>query len=214
MCNVIVKQLSYHRSGRALGFPAQFGLFLWSSGCARQTIDALHRCGLSVSYPSVLNNIGALADHCMQVAIKVGSGIHVFCYDNVQISTSIFVEQRGSSGPAKVTSGTFGILYMVRNGNPEHMRLAPILEHFRNVTGLKYNRDIRPTVQQRNLVQFQFLMVIIRVLLRYCPEFQSYATDPALQNLPRRPMPPVLRFGHDSSSFYLLDSLRLRAETP
>ncbi len=24
----------------------------------------------------------------------------------------------------------------------------------------------------------------------------------------------VLRFGHDSSSFYLLDSLRLRAETP
>ena len=61
ICDIIMKQLSYQRSNRALGFAAQFGLFLWSSGCSRRTIDALHRCGLSVSYPSVLNNIAALA---------------------------------------------------------------------------------------------------------------------------------------------------------
>ncbi|KAI9442060.1 hypothetical protein BJY52DRAFT_1194827 [Lactarius psammicola] len=153
--------------------------------------------------PSVLNNIGALADHCMQVAIRVGSGIHVCCYDNVQISTSIFVEQRGSSGPAKVTSGTFGVLYPVCNGNLEHMRLAPILERFRNVKDLKYKHDIRPTDQQRKSFQFQLLVVIIRVLFRYCPKFHSYAKDPALQNLPRRPMPPG----------YVTEQFPLRATT-
>jgi len=31
-----------------------YGLFLWDMGCARQPIDALHKCGLSVSYASVL----------------------------------------------------------------------------------------------------------------------------------------------------------------
>ena len=189
MCNILVKQLSYHRSGRALGFPAQFGLFLWSSGCSRQTIEALHQCSLSVSYPSVLANISSLADHCIREAVEVGSGIHVFCYDNVQISTSIFVEQHGTSGPSKVTSGTFGLLYAIRNGNPVHMQLAPIMERFRDVKGLQFNHDICPTDQQLNSIQFQLKIAIIWVLLKYCPSFKSYATDPSLQNTPHRPMP-------------------------
>ena len=43
----------------------------------------------------------------MDRSIVIGSGLHVFCYDNINLSTSIFVEQRGTSGPAKVTSGFF-----------------------------------------------------------------------------------------------------------
>jgi hypothetical protein len=126
----------------------------------------------------------------MQMAVEIGSGMHVFCYDNVQLSTSIFVEQRGSSGPAKVTSGTFGVLYKVRNGNPEHMRLAPILERFRRSNGLDYYHDIRPSPQLLTSVRSQLKVAIVRVLTTYCPQFQSYAKDSALQNLPRRPMPP------------------------
>jgi len=125
----------------------------------------------------------------MQVAIGVGSGIHIFCYDNIQISTSIFVEQHGSSGPAKVTSGTFGILYMVRNGYPEHMQLAPILECFMNVKGLDFDHDVCPTDQQLTLFQFQLRVVIVHVLLRYCAKFQPFAKDPVLQNLPCCPLP-------------------------
>ncbi|KAN0135284.1 hypothetical protein V8E53_006849 [Lactarius tabidus] len=189
MCNILVKQLCYHRSGRALGFPAQFGLFLWSSECLQQTIDALHRCGLSVSYPLVLNNLATLTNHCIQAAVTVGSGIHVFCYDNIQISTSIFVEQCGSSGPAKLTSGTFGVLYNVCNGNPKHMRLAPILERFKLVKGLKYNRDIHPTHQQHKSFYLQLRVTVVCMLLKYCPEFQSYAKDPTLQNWPHCPTP-------------------------
>ncbi|KAJ7728662.1 hypothetical protein B0H16DRAFT_240962 [Mycena metata] len=48
MCRVVTKQLLYQSSNRCLGFQAEFGLFLWSTGCVRQTIDALFRCGLSV----------------------------------------------------------------------------------------------------------------------------------------------------------------------
>ena len=190
MCNVILTQLTYHRSNRALGFPAQFGLFLWSTGSSRQTIEALHRCGLSIGYSSVLKCIEKLADHCMEMAIDVGSGVHVFCYDNVQLSTSIFVEQRGSSGPAKVTSGTFGVLYKVRNGKPEHMKLAPLLERFRSSNGLNFKHDIRPSVQQLRTVRSQLRVAIVRVLTKYCPRFHSYASDPVLQPIPRRPMPP------------------------
>ena len=190
MCNIIVKQLTYHRSNRAIGFPAQFGLFLWSSGCSRQSIEALHRCGLSIGYSSVLENIKKLADHCMERALKIGSGVHVFCYDNVQLSTSIFVKQRGSSGPAKVTSGTFGVLYKVRNGNPEHMRLAPILERFQSCEGLDFNHDLCPSVQQHTSVHFQMKIAVVRVLMKHYPQFQCYAKDPVLQNLPRRRMLP------------------------
>ncbi|KAH8993094.1 hypothetical protein EDB83DRAFT_2509997 [Lactarius deliciosus] len=190
MCDIIVWQLSYQHSNRVLGFPALFGLFLWSSGCSRQTIEALHRCGLSVCFTSVMNNIAALASQCLKLAVKVGSGPHVFCYDNIQISTSIFVEQRGSSGPAKVTSGTFGILYKVHNGRPEHMKLAPILERFGKAKGLDFNRDVRPTDQQLRSFQCQLKVVIIRVLTTYSIKFQSYAKDPALQHVSRRPMPP------------------------
>jgi hypothetical protein len=122
--------------------------------------------------------------------VNVGSGIHVFCYDNVNISTSIFVEQRGSKGPAKVTSGTFGVVYKVRNGRPEDMKLGPILERFRKVEGLEFNRDIRPTNNQLHSFQSQLKTIIIRVLTKYCPDFSSYSKDPALQHIPRRPMPP------------------------
>jgi hypothetical protein len=122
--------------------------------------------------------------------VNVGSGIHVFCYDNVNISTSIFVEQRGSKGPSKVTSGTFGVVYKVRNGRPEDMKLAPILERFRKVIGLEFNRDIRPRKDQLISFQSQLKIIIIRVLTKYCPEFASYSRDPALQHITRRPMPP------------------------
>jgi hypothetical protein len=42
VCPVVVKQLAYQCSGGSLGFPAQIGLYLWSSGASRQAIDAIH----------------------------------------------------------------------------------------------------------------------------------------------------------------------------
>ncbi|KAF9525192.1 hypothetical protein CPB83DRAFT_796698 [Crepidotus variabilis] len=189
LCDVMIKQLSYQRSSKSLGFATIFGLFLWATGCARQTIDALHHCGLSIAYTSVLEAIRLIADHCNVLAVEVGADIHIFCYDNINLSTSIFVEQRGSLTPAKVTSGTFPVLYKVCNGKAEDMKLAPILERLKGVKGLNFNRDIRPTIEQTSSFQFQLEVVVVRVLTTYCREFEGYQSLPKLQHKARRPLP-------------------------
>ena len=140
-------------------------------------------------YTSVLNAISSLATQCVELAVKVGSGIHVFGYDNVNVSTSIFVEQRGASSPAKVTSGTFAVLYKVRNGNPQHMLLAPIIERFKQVKGLTYNHDLDLTEIQRSSFHFQLETVVVRVLTKYVKGFESCSKDPDLQHNPRRAIP-------------------------
>ncbi|KAF6741472.1 hypothetical protein DFP72DRAFT_943848 [Ephemerocybe angulata] len=123
VCRVALGQLAYQRSGNVLGFPAAYGLFLWSCGASHQVIDSAHRMGLSIDYSSIRPLLKVLADHSIAASIEVAKGRHMFGYDNINLSTSIFVEQRGSSTPAKVTSGTFGIVYPLPNANSEAMRL-------------------------------------------------------------------------------------------
>ena len=185
----MLKQLSYQRSTLSLGFPTLIGLFLWATGTARQTIDVVHRFGLSISYPSILNALSSLADRCIELAGSVGRGIHALCYDNINLGTSIFVEQRGASTPAKVTSGTFAVLYEVRNGNPEHMKLAPIMERFKQANGLNFNSDLEPTIQQRESFQSQLRIIIVQVLTKYAKRFKTRANEQVLQHEPRRPIP-------------------------
>ncbi len=99
------------------------------------------------------------------------------------------MEQRGASTPGKVTSGTFPVLYKVRNGNPEHMKIAPIMQRFKQAKGLKFILDIQPAVAQLHFIHFQLKVAIVRVLIKYVKGFESYAKDPSLQHTPRRPMP-------------------------
>ncbi|KAJ7451396.1 hypothetical protein FB451DRAFT_1051517 [Mycena latifolia] len=188
MCQVVTRQLLYQYSNRCLGFQAEFGLFLWSTGCARQTIDALFRCGLSVSYDSVLNLIQSLSYHCDSRAIAFSKDLHGFCYDNMNLSTSIFVEQRGPSGPAKVQSGTFGLLYRIRNV-AEHMLIAPIIKRFKATTGLHFNCDIRPTLEQLSSCHDQFIVIAIDRLIDNEPGFEYVAKHPLIQHKTLRAIP-------------------------
>ena len=128
---------------------------MWTNGASRQTIEALARCGLYISFTSLTNLSHDLALHCINQAIRVSRRPHVLCYDNINIGMSIFVEQR-SSAPAKVQSGTFSILYEIRNANPEHMRLAPILLRAKQASSrLTFNADIRPTFEQEEAFSLQ-----------------------------------------------------------
>ncbi|KAJ7856836.1 hypothetical protein B0H14DRAFT_2752212 [Mycena olivaceomarginata] len=99
-----------------MSFQAQFGLFLWSTGSARQTIDAAFHCGLSVSYDFVLN---------------LGQSLGLGC----TMDSTLF---RGASGPAKMTSGTFGVLYGLRNANFDDMLIAPIMQRLSAVTASRH----------------------------------------------------------------------------
>ncbi|KAJ7883336.1 hypothetical protein B0H13DRAFT_1890420 [Mycena leptocephala] len=90
------------------------------------------------------NLVQSFGDGCTAEAAEfAATEPHGLGYDNMNISTSIFVEQRGANGPAKVTSGTFGVLYGLRNAKLDHMLIAPIMKRFRESTGLRFNRDIR-----------------------------------------------------------------------
>ncbi|KAJ7704876.1 hypothetical protein B0H17DRAFT_920817 [Mycena rosella] len=199
MCQVVTRQLLYQSSNRCLGFQAEFGLFLWSTGCARQTIDALFRCGLSICYDSVLNLVESLSHHCDSQSLEISKDIHAFNYDNMNLSTSIFVEQRGSSGPSKVSSGTFGVLYKLYNAVREHMLIAPIMKRFKASNGLHFNHNIKPSVNQLASFHDQLLVVIIQSLTSHNTGFECIAKHPLLLHKVRRAIP----IGHKTDHYLL-----------
>ncbi|KAJ7938932.1 hypothetical protein B0H13DRAFT_2301138 [Mycena leptocephala] len=146
---------------------AEFGLFLWSTGCARQTIDALFRCGLSVGYYSVLNLVQSLGDGCTAEAAEfAATEPHGLGYDNMNISTSIFVEQRAQMAQPK---------------------LLPALSV--ESTGLQFNCHIRPSIAHLKIFHDQLLITFIDCLLTYNQGFEDVAKHPTLQHKSIRPIP-------------------------
>ena len=186
-CSIIVAQLAYQRSNRCTKFQSVFGLFLWSTGSSRKTIDVLFRCGLTVSYDSIGKLLSQLSQHCIALAKQIAPSPHMFCYDNINISSSIFVEQRGGATPAKVQSGTFAILYRLRNATLENLKLQPILSRYQNFSGLSPS-DLRLSPDQIKCLNHQFSVIILRVLFKHSRFYSGYASDPALQSIARRPL--------------------------
>jgi hypothetical protein len=148
-------------------------MFLWTNGASRQIIEALAKCGLCVSFSSLTTVLKTLAMQGLEWATEIAHGPHILCYDNINISTSTFGEQR-SSAPTRVQSGTFPIIYEVRNGNSEYMRLAPILQHAYQASDLRltFNADVRPNLDQIKSTQDQFKIHIIEILLEYSIHFK------------------------------------------
>ncbi|KAF8503300.1 hypothetical protein F5888DRAFT_1917408 [Russula emetica] len=188
-CSVVVSQLAYQRSNRCVKFQSVFGLFLWSTGSSRKTIDVLFRCGLTISYDSIAKLLSRLSQHCITLAKQIVSSPHMFCYDNINISSSIFVEQRGGATPAKVQSGTFGILYGLRNATLDDLKLQPIMNRYRNCNGLS-PEDLRLSLDQLKCLNHQFSVIVLRVLFKHCHLYSEYSSDPALQPIARRPLAP------------------------
>ncbi|KAF8452793.1 hypothetical protein L210DRAFT_3608609 [Boletus edulis BED1] len=187
-CNVIITQLAKEHSQLTIYFAAPFTFFLWTNGASRQTIEALHKCGLCISFSSLTKLINNLAAQVLDQAARFAHGPHVMCYDNINISTSIFVEQRASA-PAKVQSGTFAILYEVRNGDPAHMHLSPILARAQQASDLLFSRDVLPSRDQMKSYHSQLRVHIIDILLDCCKHFENYEKPPALLHPERRKMP-------------------------
>ncbi|KAF9226750.1 hypothetical protein BS17DRAFT_502312 [Gyrodon lividus] len=71
--NVIVTQLARQTSHFSVYFAAPFALFLWTNyGASRQTIEALSRCGLCVSFPSPFKLLKNMASQSVARALQVG----------------------------------------------------------------------------------------------------------------------------------------------
>ncbi|KAJ7183912.1 hypothetical protein C8R46DRAFT_856486, partial [Mycena filopes] len=94
-----------------------------------------------------------------------------------------------ADGPAKVTSGTFCVLYLLRNAKWEDMLIAPIMKHFYTSQGLHFNRDIKPPLDYLHCYHDQLVITVIQCLGLYVKGFEHLASNPLLQHIPRRPIP-------------------------
>ena len=102
----------------------------WSTGTFQQLINVLHQASLIVSYPSILEVVQTLASKSIENARKIVAGPHCYQYDNINISTSIFVEQVPGT-MSKVQSGTFSIIYQLPTTVPvKSMKLALMMLRF------------------------------------------------------------------------------------
>ena len=204
---VMITQLAKLHSNYSLSFAAPFSLFLWTNGTSRQVIKALAQCGLCILFTSLcilftslFILLNQLASQCIDKAIQISQHPHVFCYDNINISTSIFIEQC-SSGPAKVQSGTFPILYTIENASLHNMGLGPMLHHVHCVADLNFNADIHPTKQQHQSIHYQACVNVIHILLQECTSFQDYKfhSAPSLSHKERCRLPK----GHKTKQYSL-----------
>ena len=163
------------------------GLMAWSTGASRQLINVLHHACLSVSYPSVSSIITSLADHSIEKAKTATKGPHALAYDNINISSSIFVEQ-GPNAMSKVQSGTFAVIYELLNARLEDMQIQPMMERLRKASPLKLY-DLRPTGTAMHSYREQTAVTICHILIQYVDGFDKKKADPLLQHKPRRPLP-------------------------
>ena len=182
-------QLHYLCSMYSAKVPIGLGLQAWASGTSRQMISVLHRTCLSVSYPSIASIIHALADHSIERARDVSMSPHILAYDNVNISSSIFVEQ-GPKAMSKVQSGTFGVIYELAGAcaASEDMRILPMMTNFQRSSPLVIS-DLCPSLDSMRSYAAQSAVNVVHILTTYVKGFDSQLLDASLQHTPRRPLP-------------------------
>src|ERR1700685_3965858 len=104
------------------------GFFFFSCGISRKVTDMLSRCGLCPSYDSTHKTHKILANGNMGRAQVASRLPHSIGWDNINITTSVFVEQHEFT-PQKVQSGTSSMIYSLQNATMDDMLLQPILEN-------------------------------------------------------------------------------------
>ena len=151
-------------------------------------IDVLHQSGMSMSFVSITKIVDALAEHSLEEARKaVRNGPHALAYDNINLSTSIFVEQTANT-PNKVQSGTFPLVYELLNAKPEDMNLEPMMLRLKNSSPLKMS-DLRPSKVSLSSFITQSSINVATILFKYVEGFNYLKNDPLLQHPERRAIP-------------------------
>ncbi|KAH8976405.1 hypothetical protein EDB86DRAFT_2823855 [Lactarius hatsudake] len=184
---IIMAQIHYLRSWHSARVQIGLGLQAWACGTSRQMIDILHRTGLTVSYNSISSMVQSLADRSIERAKAASLLPHALAYDNINISSSIYVEQ-GPNTMSKVQSGTFGVIYELLNARAEDMSIRPLIDNLQRSSPLDMS-DLRMTPAARQSYLSQTAVTIVRILTKYVRGFEIQSADVALQHPPRRPLP-------------------------
>jgi hypothetical protein len=131
-----------------------------------------------------------LGEHSMEAARSISRGFHVLQYDNLDLQTSIHVEQRGHSTPAKHTGRCWGTVDQIANVSPDYVELQAINGRLISAPPLTFQHDIRPTHSRLLSLESQLEVSVVKVLLEYSAPFSQYSTHSDLQYRPIRPLPP------------------------
>ena len=141
-----------------------------------------------MSYSSISSIITALADDSMRKARLVANGPHGFAYDNINISSSIYVEQAPNS-MSKVQSGTFGVIYELLNAREEDMHIEPMVNKLKNA-GLLEPSDLRASSASMSAYATQTSVNICHILIKYSNGLDHLKDNPLLRHTVRRMIPP------------------------
>ncbi|KAG6835025.1 hypothetical protein H0H93_005508 [Arthromyces matolae] len=186
--NIISASVSYLRSFNSCKVQMAMGLVALSTGASRDLINIMHTSCLSISYTSISNMIRTLSARSIESARTLAATEPIgISYDNVNVSTSIFVEQVPGA-LSKVQSGTFSVLYRLCNARREDMLAAPIIERFQNSKGLTI-ADLRGSSLARESYQTQSIINIAQVLFKYVNGFENYRDRREFLHPPRRKLP-------------------------
>ncbi|PPR05788.1 hypothetical protein CVT26_010162 [Gymnopilus dilepis] len=185
------------RSLRSSKVQIGLGLAAWACGASKEVLMLLHHAGLSMSYSSINSIVTALADSAIQKARKAASGPHGLAYDNINVSTSIFVEQRPGM-PSKVQSGTFAVIYELLNARPEDLDIRLMMENLKKSLPLTLD-DLQPTDVAVYSYGRQTAVNICQILFKHVKGFEDITSHTLLRHHPRRMIMP----GH-KTKFYPL----------
>jgi len=185
--HILSAQIHFLRSFASAKMQIGLACMAWASGASKALMNVLHHSCLTMSYSSTSAIISALADSSIAKAKLAASRPHALTYDNINISTSIFVEQ-GPNMMSKVQSGTFAVIYELLNARPQDMRIQPMVENLKKSSPLKLT-DCRPSNVSLRSYATQSAVNITHILLKYVEGFHSQKHDALLQHTPRRPIP-------------------------
>ncbi|KAI0042500.1 hypothetical protein FA95DRAFT_1525335, partial [Auriscalpium vulgare] len=189
---VIGAMVAKHRSQNAQLFSCPAGLALWAAGAPRQIFDILSKLGFTMEYSSLPPARAAIAKGCLELASQQARKRHILTYDNIQISTSIFVEQRDDA-PPKVATGTTIILYAPRNPSDAACLLDLILANIARAKEITLEDDILPSPELQEVIQGHQTLHIVERFLRYgklpSSSSEKFLADPILKHRAVRPPP-------------------------
>lgn len=160
----------------------------WSTGASKQMIDVLHLSCLSMPYTTIRQVIEAISLGCVREAARIARGPHGLGYDNINLSTSIFVEQ-GPRTPSKVQSGTFAVIYELYGAMREDMLAAPMHSRLLSSTPLTIS-ELRPTRESFEKYFHQAKVTIAQVLFKYVDGLHHFSSHSQFQYAVRRAVPP------------------------
>ena len=163
------------------------GLMAWATGASKQLMNVLHHASLSMSYPSIMSIINALANDSLQQAQRLTDGPHGLGYDNVNTSMSQYIEQ-GPDMKSKVQSGVYMLVYHLLQANPAHMKIKDTMDRLTKSSNLTIS-DLRPSIKSISSYSTQSTVNICQILLKYVKGFEFMQKDKLLQHMPIRMIP-------------------------